>query len=155
MGGSSANVETVRRFFDATSDYLRGNREPLETALRELCAPDVFAMPSSALASGDAGPFRGRAAILGQFAGIAQLWTDFETTADAYVDVPPSTVVLLGKVRARRGDGEGYAVEIGIVNRLDNGRIVSMHSYQSKRRALEEAGASSSLAGRPPPPEDP
>jgi len=112
-------------------------------------------MPSSALASGDAGPFRGRRAVLGQFAGIAQRWTDFEIIADEYVDVPPSTVVLLGKVRAKRGDGEGYAVEIGIVNRLANARIVSIHSYQSKRRALEEAGASSRLAGRAPPSEDP
>ena len=75
--------------------------------------------------------------------------------ADEYVDLPPSTVVLLGKVRAKRGDGEGYAVEIGIVNRLANARIVSIHSYQSKRRALEEAGASSRLAGRAPPSEDP
>jgi ketosteroid isomerase-like protein len=154
MVGSSANVDAVRRFFDATTDYLRGNGEPLEAALSELCAPDVVAIPSSALASGDTGPVRGRRAILGQFAAIAKRWTDFEIMADEYVDVPPSTVVLLGKVRAKRGDGEGYAVEIGIVNRFGRGRIVSIHSFQSKRRALEDAGASE-LAGGPPPAEKP
>lgn len=65
--------------------------------------------------------------------------SEFEICADDYADVPPSTVVLLGKVRAKRGNGSGYAVEIGIVNRLENGKIVSFHSYQSKRRAMEEA----------------
>lgn len=141
MTPPSANVKAVRRFFEATSDYLTANPEPLEAAVRELCAPDVIAVPSSALAAGDTGPFRGREEVLGVFAAIAERWSDFEIMADEYVDVPPNTVVLLGKVGAKRGDGSGYAVEIGIVNRFEDGLIVSIHSYESRRRALEEAGA--------------
>jgi hypothetical protein len=68
--------------------------------------------------------------------------------ADEYVDVSPNTVALLGLVRAKRGDGSGYAVEIGIVNRFEDGLITSIHSYQSKRRALEEAGGAELLARR-------
>jgi ketosteroid isomerase-like protein len=60
---------------------------------------------------------------------------------DEYVDVPPSIVVLLGKLAARRDDGSGYAMEFGLVNRFEEGRLVSVHSYESKRRALEAAGA--------------
>jgi len=70
----------------------------------------------------------------------------FRIEVEEYVDVPPSTVVVLGKVAARREDGSGYAMEVGIVNRLRDGRIVSMHSYQSKRRALEQAGGAELVA---------
>jgi ketosteroid isomerase-like protein len=148
MDEGARNVEAVRRFLEATTAFLNGDRAGLEAAAQELCAPDVVAVPSSALASGDTGPFRGREAVVQQFAAIGERWPEFEIVADDYVDVPPSTVVLLGKVRAKRGDGLGYAVEIGIVNRLDHGKIVSIHSYQSTRRALEEAGARDLAAGR-------
>jgi len=141
MTAPSANVQAVRRFFEATSEYLSGNPEPLEDAVRELCAPDVVAVPASALASGDTGPFRGQQTVLGAVAAITERWSNFDIMADQYVDVPPNTVVLLGTVRAKRGDGSGYAVEVGIVNRFEDGLIASIHSYESKRRALEEAGA--------------
>jgi len=148
MAEGGGNVEAVRRFFEAARAYLHGDREPLETALRELCAPAVVAVPSSALASGETGPFRGRHAVLGQFAAIAERWPEFEIMADEYLDVSPNAVVLLGMVRAKRGDGSGYAVEIGIVTHFEDGLITSIHSYQSKHRALEEAGGAELLARR-------
>jgi ketosteroid isomerase-like protein len=141
MGDDGPNVDAVRRLFEAGRDYVNGEREPFEAALSDLCARDVVFVPSSALASGSAGPFRGRESVLRHQQAVTRRWPEFEVIADDYVDVPPSTVVVLGKVAARRGDGSGYASEIGLVNRLEDGQIVSIHSYESKRRALDEAGA--------------
>lgn len=134
------NLAVVRHFWEASADYIRGNHGPFETALLELCAPDIVMVPTSSLPSGDPGPFHGRESLLRQQQEVTQIWSDFELSTEEYVEVTPSTVVMLGKVAARRQDGSGYAMEIGIVNRLREGQIVSMHSYQSKRRALEQAG---------------
>jgi ketosteroid isomerase-like protein len=136
-----SNLEVVRRVFETGSGYIRGERGPFEAAVEELCAPDILVVPSSALASGDAGPFRGRDSLLHQQEQVGRQWAAFEVTAEDYVEVPPSTIVVLGKIAARREDGSGYAMEVGVVNRLEDGQIVEMHSYQSKGRALEAAGA--------------
>ena len=140
MGGADGNLEAVRRLFETGRDYIKGDREAFEAVVREVCAEDVEVMPSSALASGDAGPFYGHRGLLSQQAGVADRWADFDITPEDYVEVSPNVVVLLGKVSARRGDGSGYAMELGIVNRFEDGRIAAIHSYQSKSRALEEAG---------------
>jgi ketosteroid isomerase-like protein len=141
MGSDRGNVEAVQRVFETGREYLNGDHEPFEQAVRELCAPDIVVVPSSALASGSVGPFRGRDSILRRQAAVASRWAEFDIITEDYVEVPPSTVVMLGKVAARRGDGSGYAAEVGVVNRLEDGQIVSMHSYESKSRALDEAGA--------------
>lgn len=154
MSAEVDNVGVVRRFFEAATGYIRGQRGPFEAALEELCAVDIVVVPSSALASGDSGPFRGFESLLRQQEEVARQWPDFDVMVDEYVDLPPNTVVLLGKVAARRGDGSGYAVEIGIVTRFEEGRIASIHSYESKRRALEEAGAGD-LVSRAAPDEQP
>ncbi|HKN94608.1 MAG TPA: nuclear transport factor 2 family protein [Thermoleophilaceae bacterium] len=144
----SERIAAVRRIFESGQDYIRGDREEFEAAVAEHCAPDVVVVPSSALASGHIGPFRGHDGVLWQQEAVGRRWADFRLTIDDYVEVPPNIVVLLGRVRARRGDGSGYAVELGIINRFEDGRITSIHSYQSKQRALEEAGAIR-LARRP------
>jgi ketosteroid isomerase-like protein len=141
MAPDGPNVEAVRRVFDTAREYINGNHEPFEQAVREICAPDILVVPSSALASGSVGPFRGRDSVLSRQAAVAGRWAEFDIITEEYVEVPPSTVVMLGKVAARRGDGSGYAAEVGVVNRLEDGQIVSMHSYESKSRALDEAGA--------------
>jgi ketosteroid isomerase-like protein len=141
MADPGRNVETVQRVFEAGRDYIRGDRDGFREAVRELCREDIVAVPSSALASGSAGPFRGREGVLRQQEAIASLWPDFDMLVDDFVDVPPSTVVILGKVAASRANGVGYAVELGMVWRVEGGQIVSVHSFESKRRALEEAGA--------------
>jgi ketosteroid isomerase-like protein len=133
-------VEAVRRVVETAQDFIRGAREPFEEALEELTTEDLLVVPSSALASGDSGPFRGRDSLVHQQEEVARQWPEFELIVDEYLDVPPNTVVTLGKVAARRGDGSGYAVEVGVVSRFEDGRIASMHSYESKRRALEDAG---------------
>jgi ketosteroid isomerase-like protein len=145
--GDRRNLDLVRRLFEASQDYLRGERAPFEAAVEELCSAEILLVPSSGLASGDPGPYRGRESLIRQQAAVRERWAGFEVTPDDYVEVPPSTVVMLGKLAARRGDGSGYATEVGIVYRLEDGQIVEMHSYQSKRRALEEAGIPD-LAGR-------
>lgn len=143
----SRRIDAVRRIFESGQDYINGNPEEFEAAVADHCADDVLVVPSSALASGNIGPFRGHEGVLSQQAAVARRWADFSLTVDEYVDVPPDTVVLLGRVRARRGDGSGYAVELGIISRFEDGRIAEIHSYQSKARALDEAGANR-LAGR-------
>lgn len=143
--GQESHVDAVRRVFETASAYIRGERGAFEAALDELCADDLVVVPSSALASGDSGPFRGKEHLLRQQEAVGREWPDFDMIVDDYVDVPPNTVVLLGRVAARRGDGSGYAVEVGIVSRFEDGQIVSIYSYESKRRALEEAGAADLL----------
>ncbi len=144
----SARIEAVRRLFESGQRYIRGDRAEFEAAVAEYCAPDIVVVASSALASGNIGPFRGHEGVLRQQEAVGRRWADFSLIVDDYVYVPPDTVVLLGRVRARRGDGSGYAVELGIINRFHDMRITSIHSYQSKQRALEEAGAPR-LARRP------
>jgi ketosteroid isomerase-like protein len=134
------NLQVVRRVCESGQRCIRGEQGPFEEALEEFCASDIVVVPSSALASGDVGPFRGRERVLEHQQAVGRRWEEFRLDVDEYVDVPPSTVVILGKVAARRDDGSGYAMELGIVSRLREGQIVSMHSYQSKRRALEQAG---------------
>ncbi|HEY2602150.1 MAG TPA: nuclear transport factor 2 family protein [Thermoleophilaceae bacterium] len=142
MDCNGPNCDAVRRLFELGMEYIKGGEpEDVEATLRELCATDILLVPSSALASGDPGPFRGPEGVMRQYDGIARHWKDFDVTVDDYVEVPPSTVVLLGRLAARRDDGSGYAMELGMVNRFEEGRLASVHSYQSKRRALEEAGA--------------
>jgi hypothetical protein len=140
MSVNGRNLEVVQRVFDTGNDYIHGEREPFERAVEELCARDILVVPSSALASGDPGPFRGREAFLRQQAAVGDTWADFQVTADDFVEVPPSTVVILAKISARGDDGSGYASEVGIVNRLLDGQIVEVQSFPSKRRALEEVG---------------
>jgi hypothetical protein len=137
----AGHVEAVRRLFETGRAFLRGDRRAFETAVREICDPEVLVVPSSALASGNMGPFRGHDGVLSNQAAVADRWGDFDLIADDYVEASSNTVVLLGKIRARGDDGSGYAVEVGIVNRFEDGRIVSIQSYQSRQRALEEAGA--------------
>src|SRR5689334_2013325 len=151
---SGSHLDAVRLLFETGQDYIRGDRAAFEATVRDVCDPEILVVPSSALASGNIGPFRGHEGVLWQQAAVAERWADFELIADAYVEVSPNTVVLLGKVRARGGDGSGYAVELGIVNRFEDEKIVSIHSYQSKQRALEEAGAAQ-LAARARPDEQP
>jgi ketosteroid isomerase-like protein len=141
MAGPRDNVEIVRRVFEAGRQYIRGERGPFEGAVRELVAEDAVVLPSSALASGTTGPFRGREEIIRQQDAVASLWPSFDFLADEVDEVRPDTVVVIGKVTASREDGVGYAAEIGMVWRLEDGLIVSVHSYEGKRRALEEAGA--------------
>ncbi len=141
MGRDGRNVEAVRRIMETGQECLEGIAGPFEAALEEHCASDLFVVPASALAYGDPGPFRGRERLLEHQRAMRERWADFRVTADEYIEVMPSTVVVLGTVAARRQDGSGYAMEFGIVNRLEEGRIVSMHSYDSKQRALAEAGA--------------
>jgi hypothetical protein len=105
-------------------------------------------VPSSALASGNAGPYRGPDGLIEQQRDVAGRWHEFDIAPDDFVEVPPDTVVMLGKASARRGDGSGYAMELGIVSRFENGLIVEIHAYQSKRRALEAAGGADLLARR-------
>jgi ketosteroid isomerase-like protein len=136
------NVEIVRRVVQAGRGYIRGEQATFEQAVRELVSEDVLVVPSSALASGTAGPFRGHEGVIRQQAAIASLWPNFDFFVDEFVELPPNTVVVAGKVVADRGNGVGYAAEIGMVWRIKDGLIVSVHSYETKRRALEEAGAS-------------
>ncbi len=140
MRDNGHNLEVVRRVFEAGNAYIRGEREPFERAVEELCARDILVMPSSALASGDPGPIRGRDAFLRQQAAVGANWSKFEVTADDFVDVPPSTVVILAKISATGSDGTGYASEVGIVNRLLDGQIIEVQSFPSKLRALEVVG---------------
>jgi ketosteroid isomerase-like protein len=147
MAESGRHVEIVRRVFEASREaYLSGERAPFEAAVREAYSPDAVIVPSSALASGSAGPYYGREGVVGQQDAVAARWPDFELIPEEYVDVPPDTVVVLGKVAARRGKGSGYAVEIGCVIRFEDGLIVSLHSYEGRRRALEAAGVTESAA---------
>ena len=140
------NLHAVQRIIETGLDCIRGERGPFEDALAEFCSSDVVVVPSSALASGDVGPYRGRERLLEHNQAVGRRWEVFRIEVEEYVDVPPNTVVVLGKVAARREDGSGYAMEVGIVNRLRDGRIVSMQSYQSKRRALEQAGGAELVA---------
>jgi ketosteroid isomerase-like protein len=141
MGEPGRNVEIVRKIFGAAQDaYVSGDSAPFEAAVREVFSPEIVIVPSSALASGSAGPYRGRDGVLRQQDAVSARWQDFQVTPEEYIDVPPDTVVMLGKVAARRGKGSGYAVEIGCVLRFQDGLIVSVYSYEGRRRALEAAG---------------
>jgi ketosteroid isomerase-like protein len=146
MVGDGRNLDAVKRFLEAARDSIGGESGPFEEALEELCASDIVMVPSSALASGDVGPFRGREGVLEYQEAVGRRWGEFRIDVEEYVDVPPNTVVVLGKVAARRDDGSGYATELGLVNHLRDGKIVAIHSYQSKRRALEEAGGAELVA---------
>jgi ketosteroid isomerase-like protein len=151
MSPPGHNVQAVRRLFEAGADYMdSGERQPFEAALQELASSELVFVPSSALASGDPGPFRGHEGLIRQHDAIGREWEDFDVTVDDYVEVPPSTVVLLGRLTARRDDGAGYAMELGMVHRFEEGQLVSVHSFSSKRRALDEAGADDLDAGARP-----
>jgi ketosteroid isomerase-like protein len=141
MRSGGDNVEIVRRVFETGRNYIRGERRPFEEAVQEVVSEDVVIVPSSALASGTTGPFRGHQGIIDQQKAVASLWPNFDFHVDEIVEVPPHTVVVVGRVSANRGNGVGYAAEIGMVWRVEDGRVVSVHSFESKRRALEEAGA--------------
>jgi hypothetical protein len=118
MDEPGGNVQIVRWLFEAFRSYARGELASLEPTLRELCSSDILVGPSSALASGNVGPFRGQEEMLRVQADVAARWPDFDVIAEEYVDLPPSAVLVLGKVRARREDGSGYAVEIGWISWL-------------------------------------
>jgi len=64
MADPGSNVEIVRRVFGTGRDFIRGERGPFEEAVKQLVSEDVVVMPSSALASGTAGPFRGQAGVI-------------------------------------------------------------------------------------------
>ena len=140
MADPGDNVAIVRRVFETGRGYLRGERGPFEDAVKELVSDDVVFVPSSALPAGTTGPFRGREGFVSIYTTVASLWSSFEITAKEFVDVPPNNVVVISRVVADRGGGVGYAAEVGTVWRVEDGRVVSVHSYENKRRALEEAG---------------
>src|SRR5690242_18826341 len=110
MDDGARRVAAVRRLFETGRRFVNGDRAPFEEAVRELCAPELVVVPSSALASGNAGPYRGPEGLIAQQSDVAGRWHEFDIAPDEFVEVPPDIVVMLGKATARRGDGSGYAM---------------------------------------------
>jgi hypothetical protein len=136
------DVEVVRRIYDATRDYLQGNRERAERELQSLIAPSASLVASSALASGSVGPYRGSQGLVELLAAAQERWSSFDLLADEFIPVGPDTVVVLGRVSASRSGGQGYAVAVGQLWQLDGRAVVAMQSYQSQQQALEQVGLS-------------
>jgi ketosteroid isomerase-like protein len=153
MEGSAPNLDLIRRVYELGRRYLEGDRQPLKSAVADLFAPDVEVVPSSALASGTVGPYKGHDGIRRWMADIGQTWDQFETRDEHWLEVPPDRVVVLGTIVAGRPAQHGYAVKVGWIWTVSDGRVIGMHSYETYARALDEAGVpeeiSDSLHGAP------
>ena len=135
-----SNLELVDRVFGLVRGYLSGQTDEAARRLPRLFARDAVFVPSSALASGSVGPYRGAEQILEFLDATRSQWSRFEIHADELMEVPPNRVVALAHTSAMRADGRGYAGSIGQVWELRGGRVVAITSFQNPAHALEHAG---------------
>ena len=144
------NVDVVDRIYSLARDYLSGDAEALRR-IPPLFARDAELLPSSALASGSVGPYRGAEGMLEWLEAVRAQWASFDIHVDELIDVPPDRVLAVGHSSAGNADGRGYAGAMGQVWELRNCRVIAVTSFQNQARAFEHAGIEpSSSAGRPP-----
>lgn len=140
MTATSENAEVVKRVYALVGEYLEGRAESISEEVARFISPDLVLTPSSALSSGSIGPYRGLGGFFEWLEGVRRQWTTFEMRADRFVEAPPDLVVMLGRNVASRPGGQGYAVSVGHLWRLDCGVVLAITAHESQAQALEEAG---------------
>jgi ketosteroid isomerase-like protein len=124
---SQENVEVARAAIEAWND---GDMD----RLRDLYDPGaVFRTPSDWV---EAGPYLGRAAIMGQFSQLRDIWAD-DNSFDRVdlLDAGDRVVVQVdfhGNTR-----GLPLTTEMAWVYTMRNGLIVSLEIFHSKKEALQ------------------
>ena len=124
------NVEIVRRFIDKYNEI----GEPAWAAMD----PDVVWVidPGAFLA----GTYRGHDGVRTLFRRLAEVFGTFRLEVDEFFDAG-DCVVALGRFRVIGAQsGATGTQQIGVVVRLDAGKIVAYTSYLRRREALEAAG---------------
>ena len=137
---SHENVEIVQRFIDQYNE----TGEPVWTDMD----PDVVWVidPGAFLA----GTYRGHEEVRTLFTRLADVFGEMRVEVDELVDAGES-VVLLGRFRVSGAQsGATGTQQIGVVVRLQAGRIVAYTSFLRRAEALEAVGLREDGSGRTP-----
>jgi ketosteroid isomerase-like protein len=128
---SDANVELVRRVFDAFAE------RDMET-LREITDPEIEFLPVTANLTTGGIPYRGHEGLERYLADVGEVWNELRAYPGEFRPVG-DCVVALGRVHARGG---GMVIDraSGWVWRMRNGKIAEGRVYASHEEALRAAG---------------
>jgi ketosteroid isomerase-like protein len=135
---SQENVENARRFFEAFNrTYAEGTPD-----LYELLDPEVEWVPMSAGLEGTR--YHGHDGVRQWLANMKRDWSSFETRPQRFLDLGDDRVLALGiwRARGRVGDVLLDFPRASWLCQIRNGRLVLMHTFTDRQKALEAAGLS-------------
>ena len=128
---SAENTEIVR---NAIEMFLRGD---VEEAMREYFDPDgEFVSRFGAL---EGGAYRGNEGAHRYFEDIDEAWESYERELEDVIDCGDAAVAIVTIKAVARTSGVPMERRIGIVLRVDAGRIIQIDSYPSLDEALTAA----------------
>jgi ketosteroid isomerase-like protein len=127
---SEANVDVVRRMFDAFAE------RDLD-AMLALMDEDVEFLPVTANLTTGGVPYRGHPGIARYLEDVERVWPQLRINPGELRDLGES-VVALGRIRAR-GGGMILEQPTGWVFRLRAGKILSARVYGTQEEALDAA----------------
>jgi ketosteroid isomerase-like protein len=135
---SRENVEVVRQAVEANRSDGRESRVEANVALW-----DPSCEYTSVTAAVDPHTYRGHDGIRRYLRDQADRWAEWQSDAEAIIDVSPDTVLATVHFHAI-GKQSGAAVEarLGVVFVVANGKLVRGHTYPSLDEALEAVGLS-------------
>jgi ketosteroid isomerase-like protein len=126
---SDANVELVRRLFDA---FAARDLEPALDTMDE----DIEFLPVTANLTTGGIPYRGHEGMARYFEDVGRVWDELRVFPREFRDLG-ETIIVLGRMRGRGG---GMIIDrpTGWVWRFRNGKIVSGRVYASQEEALKD-----------------
>jgi ketosteroid isomerase-like protein len=133
---SQENVEIVRQAIAANRS---GPQDATTDAAVALTDPKVEFV--SRLTSVE-GTYRGHDGLRRYFADMADAWREWQNEAQAIEELSPDTVLADVIFRAVGKSGVAAELRSAIVWELSDGKIARVHSYGSRKEALEAAGVS-------------
>jgi ketosteroid isomerase-like protein len=130
---SQENVDIVRR------SLAKINEGDFDAALADVAAGAE--LDWSASEGPDSGVYRGPAEWRKFLTSLLEAWTDLRLHQTEVIDVPPDTVVAVGRTRLRgRASGVEVAAFGAFVWTLRDGQVTSQTMYQTRDQALKAVG---------------
>ena len=135
---SQENVEVVRQVIEANR-----SGDPDATLKLAVALSDPKVEFRSVLADVEGATYRGHDGIGRYFNDMTESWQEWHNEAGEVLEIAPDTVFTEVQFRAI-GKDSGVTVEghNAVVFVLSEGKVMRVHSYQSRDEALEAAGLS-------------
>jgi hypothetical protein len=132
---SQQNVEIVRRAIEANRSGPPG--ETVEKAVA-LAHPDFEFV--SRLSAVEGRSYRGKDGIRRYYEDLADAWQEWHIEVYEVTEIGHETVLSDSIFRGTGKSGVEAELRSGIVWMLSGGKVIGMHSYPSRKEALEAAG---------------
>jgi ketosteroid isomerase-like protein len=137
--GPERNTQVVRRVFDAFA------RRDVEAAVKIMDPEVELFVPVTAELAGEPVPYRGHDGIRMYFGHVKKVWERLEVFLREYHE-SGDQVLVVGRVRAQRRDGQIVDTPAHWVWQIEDGLITRGAVYTDRDEALAAVGLSSEKA---------